>query len=39
MTQENKKVLIWTVGATAALILAVVVAYLAGVFQAPAPVS
>ena len=39
MTQENKKVLIWTVGAAAALILAVVVAYLAGVFQAPAPVS
>ena len=39
MTQENKKVLIWTVGATAALILAVVVAYVAGVFQAPAPVS
>ena len=39
MTQENKKVLIWTVGATAALILAVVVAYLAGVFQAPVPVS
>lgn len=39
MTQENKKVLMWTVGATAVLVLAVVVAYLAGVFQPPAPVS
>ncbi len=39
MTQENKKVLIWTVGATALLVVAVVVAYVAGVFQAPAPVS
>ena len=39
MTQENKKVLIWTVGATAVLILAVVVAYMAGVFQTPAPIS
>ena len=39
MTQENKKVLIWTAGATAALILVVVVAYLAGIFQAPAPIS
>lgn len=39
MTQENKKVLIWTVGATAALVVAVVVAYMAGVFQPPAPVS
>ncbi len=39
MTQENKKVLIWTVGATAVLVVAVVVAYMAGVFQPPAPVS
>ena len=39
MTQENKKVLIWTVSATAVLVVAVVVAYMAGIFQAPAPVS
>ncbi len=39
MTQENKKVLMWTVGATAVLVVAVVVAYMAGVFQPPAPVS
>jgi len=39
MTQENKKVLIWTVGGTALLVLVIVVAYLAGAFQAPAPIS
>ncbi len=39
MTQENKKVLIWTAGATALLVIAVVAAYFAGVFQAPAPLS
>ncbi len=39
MTQENKKVRMWTLGATAVLVVAVLVAYMAGVFQPPAPVS
>ena len=36
MTQENKKVLYWTLGATAALVAVVVVAFFSGVIEAPA---
>ncbi len=35
MTQENKKVLYWTLGATAALVAVVVVAFFSGVIEAP----